>query len=43
MKDRDRWISWSTNQRVERLKLIVQNRRFLILADKGAAPNLAKW
>ncbi|MSU66423.1 MAG: DUF4338 domain-containing protein, partial [Opitutus sp.] len=41
LKDRDRWISWSTNQRVERLKLIVQNRRFLILADKGAAPNLA--
>jgi hypothetical protein len=41
LKDRDRWISWSTNQRVERLKLIVQNRRFLILADKGAVPNLA--
>jgi hypothetical protein len=41
LKDRDRWISWSTNQRIERLKLIVQNRRFLLLTPKGAAPNLA--
>jgi hypothetical protein len=41
LKDRDLWISWSSTQRVERLKLIVQNRRFLILADKGKAPNLA--
>lgn len=41
MKDRDRWLGWSATQRVERLKLIVQNRRFLLLADKAAAPNLA--
>jgi hypothetical protein len=41
LKDRDRWISWSVNQRLERLKLIVQNRRFLVLRDKGQAPNLA--
>ena len=41
LKDRDRWLGWSAHQRVERLKLIVQNRRFLVLADKGAAPNLA--
>lgn len=41
LKDRDRWISWSASQRVERLKLIVQNRRFLMLAAKGASPNLA--
>jgi len=41
LKDRDRWISWSTVQRLERLKLIVQNRRFLVLADKGQSPNLA--
>lgn len=41
LKDRDRWISWSAPQRVERLKLIVQNRRFLVLAAKGQAPNLA--
>ncbi len=41
LKDRDKWISWSTVQRLERLKLIVQNRRFLVLAEKGQSPNLA--
>lgn len=41
LKDRDLWIGWSALQRVERLKLIVQNRRFLVLSKKGAAPNLA--
>ncbi len=41
LKDRDRWISWSANQRLERLKLVVQNRRFLLLPPKGSAPNLA--
>jgi len=41
LKDRDRWISWSATQRVERLKLIVQNRRFLLLTAKGQSPNLA--
>jgi Domain of unknown function (DUF4338)/DDE_Tnp_1-associated len=41
LKDRDLWISWSAPQRVERLKLLVQNRRFLLLTDKGQAPNLA--
>ena len=41
LKDRDLWIGWSASQRVERLKLIVQNRRFLLLRGKGQAPNLA--
>jgi hypothetical protein len=41
LKDRDLWISWSANQRLERLKLIVQNRRFLVLRAKGQSPNLA--
>ena len=41
LKDRDRWLGWSANQRVERLKLVAQNRRFLLLGEKGAAPNLA--
>jgi len=41
LKDRDLWISWSACQRVERLKLIVQNRRFLLLSPQGQAPNLA--
>lgn len=41
LQDRDRWPGWSAPQRVERLKLVVQNRRFLVLVDKQAAPNLA--
>jgi hypothetical protein len=41
LKDRDRWIGWSAPQRVSRLKLIVQNRRFLVLTPKGQSPNLA--
>jgi hypothetical protein len=41
LKDRDRWISWSAAPRVQRLKLVVQNRRFLVLAPKGRSPNLA--
>lgn len=41
LKDRDLWISWSATQRLERLKLIVQNRRFLVLKPKGESPNLA--
>src|SRR5215475_13243393 len=41
LKDRDLWISWSATQRLERLKLVVQNRRFLLLVEKGQWPNLA--
>src|SRR5580765_7268899 len=41
LRDRDLWISWSVPQRLERLKLIVQNRRFLVLNAKGQSPNLA--
>lgn len=41
LKDRDQWLGWTATQRVERLKLIVQNRRFLLLTAKGEAPNLA--
>lgn len=41
LRDRDLWISWSASQRLERLKLLVQNRRFLLLAPKGQSPNLA--
>ena len=41
LKDRDLWISWSASQRIERLQLVVQNRRFLLLAAKGQSPNLA--
>lgn len=41
LKDRDHWIGWSKVHRLERLKLIVQNRRFLLLSEKGQSPNLA--
>jgi len=41
LKDRERHISWSATQRLTRLKLIAQNRRFLLLNDKATAPNLA--
>lgn len=41
LKDRDRWLGWSATHRVERQKLVVQNRRFLVLAEKAQTPNLA--
>jgi hypothetical protein len=41
LKDREEWIGWSRTQRAERLKLVVQNRRYLLLHDKGKEPNLA--
>lgn len=41
LKDRDLWIGWSAVQRIERLKLVVQNRRFLLLHQKGQFPNRA--
>ena len=42
LTDRDLSIGWSASQRVERLKLVVQNRRFLVLAAKGHQPHLLK-
>ncbi len=41
LKDRDRRLGGSATPRVERLKLIGQNRRFLLLSARGEAPNLA--
>ena len=41
LKDRDNLIGWTDVQRTQRQKLIVQNRRFLLLVDKGKYPNLA--
>jgi hypothetical protein len=41
LKDRDEWIGWTHAQRIERLKLVVQNRRFLLLGEKRAHPNRA--
>ena len=41
LKDRDNWIRWNPALRAERLKLVAQNRRFLLLKGRGEEPNLA--
>jgi len=41
LKDREAWIGWNLAQQSERLKLVVQNRRYLLLHEKGKEPNLA--
>ena len=41
LKPRDEFIGWTATQRAERQKLVVQNRRFLVLAERGEHPNLA--
>jgi len=41
LKERERHIGWSPSQRRGRLKLIAQNRRYLLLSERATAPNLA--
>lgn len=41
LKDREQWLGWNAAMAAERLKLVVQNRRFLLLHERGAEPNLA--
>lgn len=41
LKPRDERIGWNHAMRRLRLKLVVNNRRFCIVASKGARPNLA--
>ena len=41
LKDRDEWVGWHPAQRAERQKLVVQNRRYLLLHERGSEPNLA--
>lgn len=41
LKDRDNWIDWNLGLRKQRLKLVVQNRRFCLLTAPGEQPNLA--
>ena len=41
LKPRDEFIGWTATQRAQRQKLVVQNRRFLLLGERGAHPNLA--
>jgi len=41
LRDRDEWIGWHAALRAERQKLIVQNRRYLLLHERGTEANLA--
>jgi len=41
LKARERWIGWSPRQRARRLGLVVNNSRFLVLAERQRYPNLA--
>jgi hypothetical protein len=41
LKDREKWIGWNSAMASERLKLVAQNRRYLLLHDRGSEPNLA--
>ena len=41
LKPRDERIGWNPAMRASRLKLVANNRRFTILDEKGARPNLA--
>ena len=41
LKDREAWIGWNNTRRAERLKLVAQNRRYLLLGPKGRHPNRA--
>lgn len=41
LKDRDTHIGWTASLRARRQKLVVQNRRFTVLARRGERPNLA--
>ena len=41
LKDREAWMGWNSAMAAERLKLVVQNRRYLLLVERGKEPNLA--
>lgn len=41
LQDRDDVIGWTRTLRAERQKLVAQNRRYLLLSEQGAEPNLA--
>ena len=38
---RDRWIGWSSLQRRQRLFLVANQSRFLLLSEAGSSPHLA--
>ncbi len=40
---RDRWIGWKPDQQYDRLDLIANNTRFLVLSEPGVLPNFASF
>ncbi len=40
---RDRWMGWRPAQQFERLDLVANNTRFLLMSEPGALPNLASF
>lgn len=41
LKAREQWIGWSPRQRARRLPFVVNNSRYLVLAERHRYPNLA--
>ena len=41
LRDREHWVGWNAAMAAQRLKLVVQNRRYLLLHERGREPNLA--
>jgi len=41
LKAREKWLGWSSRQRARRLGFVVNNSRYLILAERQQLPNLA--
>ena len=42
-RPRDRWIGWKPAQQFERLDLVANNTRFLVMSEPGVLPNLASF
>jgi hypothetical protein len=41
LKAREKWVGWTSRQRARRLRLVVNNSRFLVLPERQRYPNLA--
>jgi len=41
LKAREKWIGWSARQRARRLGFVVNNSRYLVLAERHELPNMA--
>jgi hypothetical protein len=41
LKEREKWVGWSPQQRARRLGFVINNSRFLLLVERERHPNLA--